>query len=655
MAKTVTPSTCLNCGAPLSGEARQGFCPKCLFVQASAGMLQTNAEGGMQNAEDLQPPPVAAADSQGRDSAIGNRQSAMGNGIGDYELLEVIGRGGMGMVYRARQRSLDRVVAIKMMAFGPGCSPELVKRFRAEAVAAAALQHPSIVAIHDVGIHEGRHFFVMDYVEGQSLAQLVVSQPLPARRAAEYLKTIAQAVHYAHERGILHRDLKPSNVLIDGQDRPRVVDFGLARRLEGDSELTATGQVLGSPHYLPPEQATARRGRVSRRTDVYGLGATLYHLLTGRPPFQAESLPQTLDLVLHKEPVAPRLLNPGLPRDLETICLKCLEKEPAKRYPTAQAVAEELGQFLGGQPILSRPIGTAGKAWRWCQRNPRLATAVGVALLSLVIGLAGVSWQWRRTESQRRRAESGERLAQRNAYAADMKEVQRALEDSDLGRALELLNRYRPAGKSEVRPATTARQRGESPKSEMDLRGWEWRYLWGRCQTEERFTLHQYSTAVSALAFSPDGKWLAVRPQNSALVLWDTIARQPLAEFPASGGRWRIKALAFAPRHNLLAWSTQDASRKPTVSLKRVGDPNEISTFEHPAPVRSICISPDGNVMATMADDGVVRVWDMDSRQIATNYLTAKLDLNRARFSSTAKPIRSPSAKALPRSRGTAS
>ena len=174
----------------------------------------------------------------------------------------------MGVVYRARQPSLDRVVAIKMMAFGPGASPELVKRFRAEAVSAAALQHPNIVAIHEVGIHEGRHFFVMDYVEGQSLAQLSRNEPLPARRAAGYLKTIAEAVHYAHERSILHRDLKPSNVLIDTQDQPRIVDFGLARRLDGASELTVTGQVLGSPNYLPPEQAAGRRGRVSPRTDV---------------------------------------------------------------------------------------------------------------------------------------------------------------------------------------------------------------------------------------------------------------------------------------------------------------------------------------------------------------------------------------------------
>lgn len=446
------PGTCLKCGEPLSSDARQGFCPKCLFQEAGAGRASEGAED-----------------------------------FGDYEMLEEIGRGGMGVVYRARQRSLDRVVAIKRMALGSGSSAELVQRFRAEAVSAAGLHHPNVVAIHEVGIHEGKHFFVMDYVQGQSLARLVGHRPLPAKRAAACLQTVAEAVHYAHERGILHRDLKPSNVLIDAQDQPRVVDFGLARRLEGDSELTVTGQVLGSPHYLPPEQATGQRGKVSRRTDVYALGATLYHLLTGRPPFQAESLTQTLELVLHAEPLAPRLLNPDLPRDLETICLKCLEKEPSRRYATAQDLAVELARFQAGEPIRARPLGPVGKTWRWGRRNPRLAAALGVALASLVIGLVGVTGQWRRAEAQRARAEVGELLARRHAYAADMKEVQRALDDGDLGRAQGLLERHRPERRTEIRNpkptcavgnggtsggAPRARSASRSTNSRMPCRPW---------------------------------------------------------------------------------------------------------------------------------------------------------------------------------------
>ena len=562
----------------------------------------------------------------------------------------------MGVVYRARQRSLNRVVAVKMMALGPGSSPELIKRFRAEAVSAASLHHPNIVAIHEVGIHEDRHFFVMDYVEGQSLARRVGNQPLPARRAAEYIETVAEAVHYAHERGILHRDLKPSNVLIDAQDQPHVVDFGLARQLEGNSELTVTGQVLGSPQYLPPEQAAGQRGRGSRRTDVYALGATLYHLLTGRPPFQAESLTQTLNLVLLAEPVAPRLLNPSVPRDLETICLKCLEKEPARRYPTAQDLADELARFLAGQPIQARPIGLAGMAWRWCRRKPQLASLAAVAALLFVSGFTGVVWQWRRAESesrqaelQRVRAEAGELIARQNAYAADMKEVQRALEDSDLGRARELLNRHRPQANDKWRVTSDQHGTPESARSEIhssslaprpsplatDLRGWEWRYFWACCQSDERSTLCQYTNSVSALTFSPDGKWLAVRQGNHALALWDAVAKRPKVELPAHGRRW-CRALAFSPRGNVLAWSDEDANGMPVVSLRDLSTQKEVVRLPHSADPVSLAFSPDAKAMATLAYDGTVRVWDLESQHVVTQFLTAQVDVMPARLSAAA-------------------
>jgi len=634
-------NTCLKCGAPLAGDTRPGFCPKCLFLEAGAGMFgpeaepdaeDQEAEGGGQRAMDGGQRSVVSGQSSvvssqrsedggqrtAAPSPLAPRPSPLLESFGDYELIEEIGRGGMGVVYRARQRSLDRVVAIKMMAFGPGSSPELVKRFRAEAVSAASLHHPNIVAIHEVGIHEGQHFFVMDYVEGQSLARLVGSQPLPAQRAAAYLEIVAEAVHYAHERGILHRDLKPSNVLIDAQDQPHVVDFGLARRLEGDSELTVTGQVLGSPHYLPPEQASGQRARVSRRTDVYALGATLYHLLTGRPPFQAESLAQTLDLVLHSEPLAPRLLNPGVPRDLETICLKCLEKEPSRRYATARELADELARFQAGEPIQARPLGAVGKTWRWCRRNPRLASALGVALLSLLIGLVGVTGQWRRAESQRARAEAGELLARRNAYAADMKEVQRALDDSDLGRARALLGRHRP----EQSPIAHR-------PSPIDLRSWEWRYLWARCQSEERFTLHQYSNAVSAVAFSSDGKWLAVLRESSVAV-WDAVAQRQIAKLPAYGGP---KAVAFSPRGNLLAWGREDTNGTPGVSLRDVSTQQDMASLPHSDRVVSLAFAPDVKAMATLAYDGTVRVWDLESALVVTQFVTAPVDVGPDRFS----------------------
>src|SRR6185436_13721751 len=284
--------------------------------------------------------------------------------FGDYDLLDEIARGGMGVVYKARQRKLERIVAVKMILAGSLAGKEFVQRFRTESAAAAILQHPNIVAIHDVGVHEGRHYFSMDYVEGRSLAQLVGQQPLAPARAARYVELIAAAIHYAHERGILHRDLKPSNVLIDSNDQPRVTDFGLARRLDGDSSLTLTGQVLGSPSFMPPEQAGGGRGKVGRPSDVYAIGGILYYLLTARAPFQADSLDRLLTQVLHAEPVSPRLLNPSIPRDLETITLKCLEKEPSRRYQTSQELADELGHVLRHEPIRASPITPGEKFWR---------------------------------------------------------------------------------------------------------------------------------------------------------------------------------------------------------------------------------------------------------------------------------------------------
>jgi len=307
--------------------------------------------------------------------------------FGDYELLDEIARGGMGIVYRARQVSLNRIVAVKVLLFGQFSSEEFVERFRSEAEAAAALQHPNIVAIHEIGEHEGQRYFSMAYIEGKNLAELARDKPLPAKLAATYLQTVAEAIHYAHQRSVLHRDLKPSNVLVDGDGQPHVTDFGLAKRLGDESELTVTGQMLGSPNYMSPEQADRKRGPATPASDVYSLGAVLYHLLTGRAPFVGETLEDTLLQLLNTEPVAPRLLNPSVPRDLETICLKCLNKESARRYTSASALAADLGRWLAGEPIEARPASASGKLWRWCKRKPTAAAlGVAVTLLLLVVG-----------------------------------------------------------------------------------------------------------------------------------------------------------------------------------------------------------------------------------------------------------------------------
>ena len=324
--------------------------------------------------------------------------------FGDYELLEEIARGGMGVVYKARQVTLNRVVALKMILAGHLASPDDVKRFHTEAEAAANLQHPNIVAIHEVGEHEGQHYFSMDYVEGRSLADLVRANPPSAKQAAAYVRSIAQAIQYAHEQGTLHRDLKPSNVLIDRHNQPRVTDFGLARRIEGGSDLTNTGQILGTPSYMPPEQAAGNRGQVGPASDVYSLGAILYELVAGRPPFRAETPLETLLQVLGQEPVAPRLLNPKLPRDLETICLKCLRKEQAKRYLSASELAADLGRFLAGEAILARRIGVGERAVKWAKRRPAVAAMIGVTVLAL-LG-SGVAITTHRAAESKRRAET---------------------------------------------------------------------------------------------------------------------------------------------------------------------------------------------------------------------------------------------------------
>lgn len=384
MSETSQLLLCDKCGAVLNGYAEGRLCAACLLESA---ILEPETPGRASPAV----APLLA--------------------FNDYELLEEIARGGMGVVYRARQKSLNRPVAIKMILGGHLANAAEMTRFRAEAETAAQLQHPNIVAIHEVGEHAGQPFFSMEFVRGVNLAQLVRDEPLPSRKTASYLKTIAEAVQYAHSRGVLHRDLKPSNILIDDSGQPRITDFGLAKRFStsvgtlstasqsesgeaGDAvervpthELTQTGQVLGSPSFIPPEQAAGQKDQIGPASDVYSLGGILYHCLTARPPFVAESLTQTLRMVAETEPVSPRLLNAGVPRDLETICLKCLEKDPSRRYPSAQTLADDLNRFLHNEPIDARPVGLVLKVHRWCVRNKPLAI-LGTAILALLLVVA---------------------------------------------------------------------------------------------------------------------------------------------------------------------------------------------------------------------------------------------------------------------------
>ncbi|MBN1395820.1 MAG: serine/threonine protein kinase [Pirellulales bacterium] len=305
--------------------------------------------------------------------------------FGPYELVREIGRGGMGVVYEARQKGLDRSVAVKMILAGHLASAEIVRRFQTEAKAAARLRHSNIVHIHDVGQHAGQHFFAMEYIEGRGLDKLISAGPLDAQRAVRLISKVARAVDHLHRQGVLHRDLKPSNILTDAEEEPFVTDFGLAKVFASDSQTTATGVIAGTPSYMAPEQASGRRAAVGPAADVYSLGAILYELLTGAPPFRAETPLDTLMEVLSRDPVLPRKLNPRIPRGLELICLKCLSKEPQQRYGSAAALADDLERFARGDALEVRPPNLARRFWGWTRRQPALASRLGALGLFYVI------------------------------------------------------------------------------------------------------------------------------------------------------------------------------------------------------------------------------------------------------------------------------
>ncbi len=309
--------------------------------------------------------------------------------FGAYELIEEIGRGGMGVVFRARQASLDRMVAVKMILAGHLASPELVRRFHAEAKAAARLRHPHIVHIHEVGQQHGQDFFAMEYIEGESLAQRIDRSQLDVDSAVRLLAAVARAVDYLHQQGVVHRDLKPSNILLDHEEQPYVTDFGLAKVFVPGSEMTATGVIAGTPSYMAPEQAAGQGAPVGPAADVYSLGAVLYELLTGRPPFREENALDTLLQVLSREPALPRQVNPKVSRGLELICLKCLAKSPEDRYASAGALADDLEHFARGEALEVQPPSIGEKVWRWARRQPALASRC-VALSAFYATFCGV-------------------------------------------------------------------------------------------------------------------------------------------------------------------------------------------------------------------------------------------------------------------------
>lgn len=449
--------------------------------------------------------------------------------IGDYDLESEIARGGMGIVYKARQLSLNRPVAFKMILSGQFASVADVERFHVEAEAAAGLDHPNIVPIYEVGAFEGNHFFTMKLIDGRSMAHEMPRLVKAPRDGVRLLVKVCRAIHYAHQHSILHRDLKPANILLDSQGEPHVTDFGLAKRTGGDSQLTQTGTIVGTPSYMAPEQAAPSKVPLTTAADVYSLGAMLYEILTGRPPFRGDSPLDTLMLVINKEAERPRSINASADRDLETIALKCLEKDPERRYGSAEALAEDLNRWLEGEPILARPIGSAERIVKWAKRRPAIAAlAAGIAAVT-VLGIAGVIWQWREAVFQRGQTANALSQVAQEAKAAeaarDQEAAQRALavdaqkqeaaarQAADDQKAIAvdaLASAQRNAYFNDISLADFEWASNNIPHVDTllraapaSMRGWEWHYLNRLAHMETSFVA--VSPKLTAISISASG------------------------------------------------------------------------------------------------------------------------------------------------------
>jgi eukaryotic-like serine/threonine-protein kinase len=504
--------------------------------------------------------------------------------LGDFELVRRLGEGAMGTVFEARQLSLNRPVAIKMVRAGLFAGESDLRRFRIEVEAVAHLDHPRIVPIYGVGENQDCHYFSMKLIRGGSLASRLPESPADPRAAARLVAEVAGAIQHAHDRGILHRDLKPANILLDDEGRPLVTDFGLAKRSGDDSNLTQSGAIVGTPSYMAPEQASGGKRAVTALTDVYGLGAVLYALLTGRPPFVADTILETIEQVRGRTPAPPSRFNHRVARDLETICLRCLEKDPWRRYASADALADDLGRWLDGQPIAARPIGRGARAWMWSRRNPIVAGLIAALFLFALV----TTWQWWRAEGlllQARRDASSEAIDHALAICAQ----------GDVGRGM-----LRLAEALETAPAD-ATDLKRAVRANL--------VAWSRHQTQLTNVL-RHSDRVHFVAFSPDGRSALTASLDGTARLWDALTGETRGATMRHGGG--ILQADFSPDSRLVVTASLDR----TAQLWEVdGGLPRGAPLRHRGPVRSVAFSPDGRTVLTGSNDGIAQIWDVASQQ----------------------------------------
>ena len=563
--------------------------------------------------------------------------------IPGYNLVGELGRGGMGVVYKAEHIKLKRLVALKMVLGGAVAGVQQFERFRAEAEAVARLQHPNIVQIYEVGEHGGLPFFSLEYCAGGNLAQRMDGTPLAVREAAGMVETLSRAMHAAHERNIVHRDLKPANILLAGDGAPKITDFGLAKKLDATEALTQSGAVMGTPSYMAPEQALGKSRDLGPSADIYALGAILYELLTGRPPFKGATAMETMVQVASDEPVPPSRMQPKLPPDLETICLKCLEKSTSRRYPTAQALADDLHRYLAGEPIQARPAGRMERCWKWARRRPAAAALMAVSALAALAMFAGALYftvqlgherntalaEKVKAEQQRERAEDNEAEARRQEAEvkwqkeAVEQERKRAKDGEDDAlkkldqsrRSLMTAQLWRVAGLWDHDPLAALHVLQNENDCPPELRDFAWGYYRQLCGSWFPKYKIAHKDGVSALSVSPDGKLLATAGNDGTLKLWDARELKVLATLKGHDGP--VNAVAFSPDGQFLASGGKDRTiRIWNVAEKKEAGPPLIG---HTVSVSALAWGPDSTHLASGTgnpdSDGEVRLWDVTARK----------------------------------------